>query len=458
MSKTPVPGPVIFAIVLIAAVALLLAGRPLLRLLLRPVRWLLGGFATVFRVLRRVLRRAFGLARRGVAAEQVEITSVPYKALVHVIDMTSLAEQELGEIPQPVRKMVERQGIFFRSANANRAVDTLQGSLSLDDAKRNLESARKYYEKPMDEKVSPGILYEDSEEALIIGILKDVDLTFFYVMRRINRNVSRNVLKVIAVMTGIVVTFPFFAGSIDLRVADPQKFNFNALLYAVVCGGFIGALALCRLFYSNAARNNGQHFNYFVQTYFGRLLSQHKSAAAAFSSVLNDRTSELETVEQNANIWFLNLHWLSARQWFLELYVRNVIFQIGRNLLWYYLTVPVFFLIVLPVLYFGLPAAAYAVAAAVAPLVGASVNPGDMPRHWGPDWSLPQVFIPGLVLLAGYAWSLTGLLTKFWYEVTTQGWLGFKNMDVNGVIARNIGPVVREVVDRRRNPYGQRRP
>jgi hypothetical protein len=66
------------------------------------------------------------------------------------------------------------------------------------------------------------------------------------------------------------------------------------------------------------------------------------------------------------------------------------------------------------------------------------------------------VFVPWLLLLAFYFWSLRGLLKEFWHEITARGWLGFQTMDVKAMIEKNIGPIVREVVDRRRDPMGRR--
>ena len=426
MLGTPLIATLVFAGVMIVAIFAALSAR------------------SVSRGLMRLLRRAGRMTSRAAApaksGAQAGVGAVPYSAMAQVIGFKSLAEAMLGDIPPALRKSVQRQGRIFRSANANQAVDTLDGSLSLEEAKRNLESARQYYEEPMGNNVSPGFLYEDSEEALIIRILKDVDLTFFYVTRRINRNISRNVLKIIAILTALVLIFPFAAGAVTLIPTVEPAFGYT--LYGLVLVGFAALMALFKLFYNNATRTNGQHFNHFVQTYFGRLLNQHKTAATAFANTLNDRSADLEVIEVDANVWFLNLNWLSARQWFLDLYVRNMIFQIARNLWLSYLTVPAYFLLA-----GAIYAALYTVAHRFSVLE---------PYFWAPDWTSWKVFGPWLLLLAFYFWSLGGLLREFWREITARGWLGFQTMDVKAMIEKNIGPIVREVVDRRRDPMGRR--
>ena len=419
MTIHPLLGPLILAGILVAALLVLLSARSLFRAAMRP-----------FRRVGRLARGAGAEARSGARAAG----TVPYTAMAQVIGFKSLAEEMLGEVPAEVRKMVQRQGLIFRSANANQAVDALKGSLSLDDARHNLDSAKHYYEEPMGQNVSPVFLYEDSEEALIIRILKDVDLVFFYVTRRINRNISRNVLKIIGILTGLMLIYPFVAAAVIWLAKSDAVTGYT--IASGLFAAFAALMALLKFFYTVATRNNGQYFNHFVQTYFGRLLNQYKSAAGAFAGVLNDHTSDLKAIEGNANTWFLNLHWLAARQWFLDLYVRNMIFQIARNLWLFYLT-----------------AVGYCLLAIVIGLVLTVM--GLNPFFWAHDWTALGVFVPWALLFAFYLWALRGLLSAFWHEITSGGWLGFQTMDVKSLIENNIGPLVRELVDRRRDPMGR---
>ena len=466
MIAASMPGPLVFVFVLVITVFLLLTGRPIIKALFNPLRKLFGVFRRVilkvyhwtFRPILRAIRRGLGLASQTATpaerATAIQIGAAPYAALANVLEMKSAAETALGEVPASVKALVQRQGLFFRSANANKAVEVLHNSLSMEDANRNVKSAKNYYEKKIERDASPGLLYENSEEALIIGILKDVDLTFFYVLRRINRNVTRNILKVMAVMTAIVVIFPFVISTINLSVPGTQ-YSFYVLLYFVTCAAFLAFLGGTRLFYSISTRNNGQHFNYFVQTYFSRMLNQYKSAATEFANVLNNRTTSLEETKSNSNIWFLNLHWLSARQWFLELYFRNIVFQIGRNLWLIYLTMSVFALVVVPVMYFELPHVIMLAAKFVLGILGGGQSLTDQSINWKLNWNLRTVIVPTAILFGLYIWALTGLLSNFWREITADGGFDFRSMDMKDAIETYIGPIVREVVERRRNPYGQ---
>jgi hypothetical protein len=369
-----------------------------------------------------------------------------------------MSETELGEVPRSIKSLVDRKGRFFRSVNANKAVEGVHESLSLEEARNNIESAKNFYGKSIEHGINPTILYEDSEEALIIGILRDLDVRFFYVMRRIKRNVSRNVVKVLMAMTAVVIVSPFvisyFVAQLVPRLSavpySQSDARFYGVLYAAACVVLALLLIMLRYTYSNSARYNGQQFNYFAQTYFSRLLNQYKSAAAAFSNILNDRTARLDAVEDNANLWFLNMHWLSARQWLLELFVRNMTFQIGRNWFWSIIAIPPLLFAIALGLYFILSNLADGIVRYVNSALAVNYPMTDFSALRS-EWTLA----PSAVLFIIYIFALTELLKKFWYEITPGGWLGFRTMDIKEAIEHNVGPIAREVVDKRRNPYGQ---
>ncbi len=399
--------------------------RPLYNVTLRPIGWL--------------LRRTARIARAPLRADVPGgIGAIPYSAMAQMISVQSMAEQALGEVPPEVKAMVKRRGWPFRTVEANEAAVAVPATLTLDDARRNLESAHHYYKEPMGKNISPVFFYEDSEEALIIRILKDVDLAYFYVMRRINRNIRRNITKIIAIETLLVVSFPFVFNI--LLTYGPAERGFQLTVLGGAFLVYVALLWLFRTLYGIATRINAQSFNYFMQTYFGRLLNQYKSADAQFESVPNDRIAPLPEVQEAASVWFINLHWLAARQWFLDLYARNMIFQIVRDRWLSWVAVPVYFLLAAAV-YYGLT-----YFPEIIPAVRRS--PLDL------SWKAWAIYAPYVFLLMLYWWTVTGLLSEFWASVDSTSWSGFRAMDVDGVIARHIGRNVLEIVDKRRNPYG----
>ena len=464
MVHTPVPGALVLAAAFVATMVLILFGRLILRLLFRfffrPIRKIV---ALIWRRIvipfcRWILRPFVKLARRKLAGgvriptpakrgAPAGIGAASFRALVLFLETGSLADIALGAVPESVKVRVDQKGSLFHYTNANRAVEGMLESLSIDEARANIELAKKYYEKTIDnDQVSPAILYEDSEEALIIEILRDADTTFFWVLRGIRKNVGGNIVRILALMTLLVAAFPF---ALEWLTAgfQHQWTTPNIAVYGVVILIFFVVLVLLRwTFYANSARYNGQHLNYFVQTYFSRLLNQYKSAATSFSNMLNDRTARLDAIDANSSVWFVNLHWLSARQWLLDLYVRNIEFQIGRDRMWHLITVP---------FSFGLlfSASLLCINYFVTRYLGMQVS-----TTYKLNWSAWTTAVPFGVMLLTYFMAWRKLLHGFWEEITPQGWPTFHAMDFKEAIEKNIGPIVREVVDKRRNPYGAAAP
>ncbi|HEY1631593.1 MAG TPA: hypothetical protein VGF56_09765 [Rhizomicrobium sp.] len=428
-----------FVLVFLLAVVLLIAGRRILKAAMRPIRRLL---ALLIRALRRILR-VFGRGAARGSSQRARLGVAPLTALLHVLELNSSARIGLGAVPKALEEKVHREGAFFRAVNADRAVEEVSDSLTQEDAARNVQLSDQYYAGIMNYDVSPSILYEESEEELLINIFKDSDLAFFYVLRRIKKNVGRNIIHIVTMLTGMMLVFPFVASLAIFFWKDDRGWTgMNATFYAVLCVSFFLVMVLFRWAYSNSTIKNGLHFNYFVSTYFSRLANQYKSAAAEFANVLNDRTLALDTVEAESNMWFLNLQWLAARQWFLELYVRNIMFQIGRNMWWYTLVILAGALGLLWFMVFGL--------GAVLQMLPLHLGDGIQPRvYWG-----YETIMPAAVLLIVYLASLGGLLARFWRQLGSAGWLDFRRMDIKEVVEKTVGALVREVVDKRRNPSG----
>ena len=427
-----------FVLVFLLAVVLLIAGRRILKSLMRPIRRLL---AVLIRALRRILRVFGGRAVQG-SSQRARLGVAPLTALLRVLELNSSARIGLGAVPKSLEEKVHREGAFFRAVNADRAVEQVSDSLTPEDAARNVQLSEQYYAGVMNYDVSPSILYEESEEELLINIFKQSDLAFFYVLRRIKKNVGRNIIHIVAVLTGLMLVFPFAASLAIYFWKDGTGWTgMNATFYAVFCVAWLLVMVLFRWAYGHAAIKNGLHFNYFVSTYFSRLANQYKSAAAEFANVLNDRTLALDTVETESNVWFLNLQWLAARQWFLELYVRNIMFQIGRNMWWYTLVILTGAFGLWWFMEFGLAAALH-----MLPVHIGAVEPRF---YWG-----YETIVPAAVLVIVYLASLGGLLSRFWQQLGSAGWLDFRRMDIKEVVEKTVGALVREVVDKRRNPSG----
>lgn len=448
MMPAPYSSYLLIAAALLATVIILRSSRRLMRVLIkyimRPVARRLAAvgralWRPIYRIVvrpittrvRRIAKGGAGVTAPTQRSVQVGAGGATLKALVRRVLEGSTAEAALGEVPEHVKDNVETKWKWlpFRLVNANQAGVGLHEAMSIEDARVNVELAQKYYERTIDdERVNSAILYEDSEETLIIELLRDGDVGFFWVLLQFRKHVDRNIVYLLA-LTLIFLAFSSFA--VGMLPDLMQK------LWAF--GAFVFVVLVLRLLYYFSSVYNGSHLYLFVQTYFSRLSNQYRSAATAFSNIMNDRTATLDVIEKNANIWFVNLHWMSARQWLLDLYMRNCRYQIKRDMWWRRLAVPIAFGAALA---FSVTVIEYVMAR----YFGMSVS---LSSNWD-GWSTTLVFAMALVSFS----SWIGLQQAFWNEVTTASWPTFGTMDIKELIERFIGPTVREVVDKRRNPYG----
>ncbi len=450
-----IPAQLVFVLALVVCVLALISARAVIRVFIRPIRKLISViarriiipfFRLLLRPFARLARRFKVFSRLASPARQTApaASAVPYKVLLYIFDKESLASVALGEVPSATKDLVKRSGIIFRCVNANQAAEQLKESLSLEDAQANVELSKKFYENTAEsDRVSPGILYEDSEEALIIKILRESDLPFFWSLRALRRSVSRNIVRVLSIMTLIVGVFPFVIEMVQAQLKPLWKLD-DVIIYGFWVTAFFASLMFCRyIFYANSARFNGQELHYFVQTYFSRLLNQYKSATAAFSNILNGKPVSPEAVEANSSIWFVNMHWISARQWLLGLYVRNIVYQFVRDQLWHLVLVPASIIVLWIALYLGWQNIADV-------LMQFGIRNVAIPTMaWGPATWLP---LSALLIVYFAAWR--GLLSKFWQQIRSQGWPSFRDMNIKQAIEDDIGPIVRELIDKRRNPMG----
>jgi hypothetical protein len=126
----------------------------------------------------------------------------------------------------------------------------------------------------------------------------------------------------------------------------------EALVAIASCAlGTILMLAAYSLAYVHHQRNNGMQLNNFVQRYLSYLnrLGQ-ESQRHAGAEQLDQRSANVEELVKSAGTWFVNFQWTAMRVFFIESFVRNVLFQVRRNSGFYAFYVPAGFLAFITVL------------------------------------------------------------------------------------------------------------
>jgi len=97
--------------------------------------------------------------------------------------------------------------------------------------------------------------------------------------------------------------------------------------------------------YSHFQRNNGRELNNFLTRYLAQLNADFKTVERnAMASIVGSQDSE-QNLNQQSLTGVVNMQWLAFRVFFIESFLRSIVYQILRNSSYYLLFVPVAFFI-----------------------------------------------------------------------------------------------------------------
>lgn len=236
-------------------------------------------------------------------------------------------------------------------------------------AEGDRENVRRFFSTPVPIYFNPFNLYEDADSAFIVELFKDSDRRIFYVLSEFRKTINRNVLW-LSVLFSMIVSIVAMANilastAIDFhwlfRIEDsnyfPPSFQLlgSQLETKTVLNKFVfGALsclvgyAFMWLFYhteyAQFQRNNGQQMNNFLQFYLDSIsIYFGQISANAVETVAQER--EAPEMKRDTVLWMTSLQWMAFRAFFIECYLRNVLFQIHRNSSYYVLLVPITFIV-----------------------------------------------------------------------------------------------------------------
>jgi hypothetical protein len=140
-------------------------------------------------------------------------------------------------------------------------------------------------------------------------------------------------------------------GALSIAKDDLNKVTFAAMSCLI---GF----ALMWIFYGRRLepyqRHNGQYMaNYLVQ-YINIINNHFREARGIAVGVAQGARGSEDQVKADTVLWITNLQWLAFRVFFIEMYLRNILFQIHRNSSYWILFTPPGFALVLLALGFVL--------------------------------------------------------------------------------------------------------
>jgi hypothetical protein len=207
------------------------------------------------------------------------------------------------------------------------------------------------------------------------------------------------------------------------------KANLNKVIFTgLSCvAGYLVMLLYWHTAYVPFQRNNGQNMTNYLVRYLANInINFSKIQAHAAQSVLQEK--QVDDMKRDAELWLTNLQWLALRAFFVECYLRNVIFQIHRNSILYIILIPPLF--VLTVFYI---ATAFDVSQ-----FNVYDRSSDIVRL-----GISYLFL--LLLLLGFYRCLYRSLSFVWESMQKSEWDRFHQMNVQHVVADVIGAYVTQL-------------
>ncbi len=181
-------------------------------------------------------------------------------------------------------------------------------------------------------------------------------------MRKIINDNTRRLASILSLIMAVNVLIVMYCEDlINLLGVTPAEdisldLAFTVLQFNPTHTVVVGATTLSALFlmgivygfeYTYVQRNNGREVDAYVKAYLAFLNSRFREADAAVKEAIggNPEGSESEDVRRRdqSSIWFVNMHWIGWRCFFVEWYLRSVFYQIIRNTSYYMSLIPLAF-------------------------------------------------------------------------------------------------------------------
>lgn len=451
-------------LILLAAMALLflvlLVGKAPFRILGR----VFGFLRLPFRVLAKMLR-AIGILRRapGRSLSHSAVVGASGVALfTHLWEETETDQALAVSDTLPAEGApatahdyaAERQGLeyagrLFQSIKIQPAY--MPDTSGMDDA-----IAEKYFKQgtaffsqqvPIDSNTSA--FYEDVEGAVVIGMFRARDRRFYYLANEMRKIINSNVKNLCLAFSVIISAFvliellltpadvidfmAMFGGgawtAVTVLGQEIPRTLMNSLVLDVVLLAVSGGtmLILYSAVYGRAQERNNEQLRGFLNRYLARLSDRYRQSIANARAVTVGDERDAQKAAATAQRWHKVVLWLSFRVFFIETYLRNVLYQINRNSGYYIVGIPLVFGIVLITAILLLSAAAdFALAR-----VFSAASP---------------IFYISLVVLGWLYWRLiTGSMHDI-AELDQHDWLGFDNLNVSQAMDQIVGGYVEEIV------------
>lgn len=331
-------------------------------------------------------------------------------------------------------KKLGRGGILFRWINVKPSYMPDVALLSEQVADIYQEVAKKFFSAQVNISADVASLYEDVEGAIIVRLFRIRDRRGYYLLNEMRRVINDNVRKLVFIYTSIVLLV-LIGGLFFLPVLEvqPQQGGLVAGAFhygvagLVLCGAGIFLMWLTYYMeYVPNQRNNGREMRSFLSRYMSRLSDRYRDSLANARAVTVGDEKDSAKLSAKAQKWHKIVLWISFRAFFLESFVRNILYQIGRNCGYYIVLAPPALVLVVGLTLFMLA--------------------GFMRIDVVALFAAPGVFFyAGFALLVALAVYFLSRAMVPIDEMNQADWLGFDDLDVDRGMDQVVGKYAEDV-------------
>jgi len=319
-------------------------------------------------------------------------------------------------------KRLGRGGILFHWINVKPSYmpDVVHMSEAVADIYQ--EVAKKFFSVQVNISADVASLYEDVEGAIIIRLFRTRDRRGYYLLNEMRRVINDNVRRLSFLYTSIVL---------GVLVAVPKGILGLAMgpglwgLILCAAGIFLMWLAYYMEYVPNQ-RNNGREMRSFLSRYMSRLSDRYRDSLANARAVTVGDETDSAKLSAKAQKWHKIVLWMSFRCFFMESFVRNVLYQIGRNCGFYVVLVPLALIVMVGVSLLVLVNLAHI------DLIGLFAAPGI------------AFYAAFAVLAVLYVYFLRRAVQPI-DEMNQADWLGFDDLNVDQGMDQVVGKYAEDV-------------
>lgn len=348
-------------------------------------------------------------------------------------------EKALGNDFAHEDKHLQRNGFLFHWTGVKVGYIRTPGELTLDVAEDYYRQGSAFLNGRVKISANPQNLYED-EEGAVIAEYFPADRGCLYLLNAMRRTINSNVRKLTVVFSAIIATVliinllyndgsllalagPMSFGPLTMSPEDISQAAFAALS---TVGGAFAMWIIYFMEYVPYQRNNFRELSNFVTRYLARLNDHFRTAEGQAKSVTVGQEKDAAKFSHSAKMWHTNVLWIAQRIFFIETFVRNIMFQMLRNSGYYLVFVPLLFTVVLAGINIAL-------------LRWTGFDAGARLADLGIIFLI--LFV---VLVSIYALFLRRSMTSI-DEINQDEWIGFDSLLLENVLGEIVGKYAEDV-------------